>query len=263
MFRGFQLDLAPDDFGAYAGKGETIFEGLKNAVKPVLDRFILTNGDIDAEAMQEQWFPQKKMDIFISHAHADRELAMELAGFLNFELEVTCFIDSCIWEHAETLQKQLDRKYCKNEDGETYDYDLRNQSTAHVHMILNNALSQMIDNCECFLFLKTKNSTVESIIKKKTYSPWIFSEISISKMIKKKDPPRPILIEMIKSFSKLEGISEGKRAELKVEFGLKLNHLMPLNKPDLLQWKNSINSLQGPIVLHPLDALYKLKPITQ
>jgi len=263
MFRGFQLDLGDSDFSSYQEDGEAIFDGLKDEVKPVLDSFILTNGAIDADSMQDEWFPQKKMDIFISHAHADRDRAVALAGFLAYELNITSFIDSCIWGHAKNLLWRLDKKYCKDDDDEFFDYHRRNHSTAHVHMILNNALSQMIDNCECFFFLKTENSTVESIIKDKTNSPWIFSEISTSRMIEKKDPPRPILNEMTMLFSKGEDISERKRADLKMEFRLKLQHLMPLNTRDLLRWKEHINSLHEPRERHPLDKLYKLKPITR
>lgn len=42
----------------------------------------------------------------------------------------------------------------------TYDYNLRNYTTSHVHMMLATALTEMIDNTECIMFYNTPNSVL-------------------------------------------------------------------------------------------------------
>jgi hypothetical protein len=87
------------------------------------------------------------------------------------------------------LLKVIDRKYCRNDDNSAYNYDKRNYSTSHVHMMLNTALHKMIDRCELFLFLGTPNSvSVKNGIEnqKSLKSPWIYSELSFLKHVRKK-----------------------------------------------------------------------------
>jgi len=43
-------------------------------------------------------------------------------------------------------------------DGKIYDYELRNYTTSHVHMMLSTALTEMIDNTECIMFYNTSLS---------------------------------------------------------------------------------------------------------
>ena len=70
-------------------------------------------------------------------------------------------------------------------DGVSYDYDKRNYSSSHVHMMLSIALSRMIDNCETVFFLNSENSIClsEEIDKERTSSPWIYNELSMADII--------------------------------------------------------------------------------
>lgn len=78
----------------------------------------------------------------------------------------------------------LDEKYCKK-NGKTFDYDCRNGTTAHVHLMLNSALMEMMQSCLAFVFLHTKNSlqTDRKGVENWTYSSWIYSELCMSRMM--------------------------------------------------------------------------------
>ena len=127
-----------------------------------MERYLSPCGELKASEIEKDWFPEIKADVFWSHSHKDEKDVIALAGFLN-NLGLTTFIDSCVWGYADDLLKQIDDTYCiskKSSDDliDFYSYQKRNQSTTHVHMLLNGALMKMMDNTECLIFLDTPNS---------------------------------------------------------------------------------------------------------
>ena len=149
-------------------------------------------------------------------------MAIALAGWLYETFGLESFIDSCIWGYADDLLKKLDKEYCKT-TRQGYNYQSRNYSTSHVHMMLNMALMQMIDKTECLFFLNTPNSIDLSDIETRTLSPWIYSEIGISQMINKK--------------IRTKKFSDNLDESLKISYKLDLSHLANITDSDLLQWK--------------------------
>ena len=129
--------------------------------------------------MRRNGFQKLKQIFFLSHSHKDEKQIIALAGFLFSELGLRAFVDSCVWGYADKLLKEIDDKYCafeRNWDGtvELYDYQKRNQSTTHVHMILNGALMKMMDRTECLIFVDTPNSLqTKDISMRVTNSGWI------------------------------------------------------------------------------------------
>ena len=97
------------------------------------------------------------------------------------------------------MLEKLDQKYCvseTNEDGtvKTYLYKSRNVTTSHVHMILSHALTKMIDNAECFIYLNTSNSTThQDDTSIWTLSPWLFHELAMVEIIEEKSLSRLFL----------------------------------------------------------------------
>lgn len=69
-----------------------------------------------------------------------------------------------------------------------FDYDKRNYSTSHVHMMLSIALTSMIDACETVFLLNTPQSISleEDIKKEQTSSPWIYHELSTANVMRVK-----------------------------------------------------------------------------
>ena len=119
MYRGFNLSLERKFFKEenfkYLYLRKVGFKSLtcqKATIKGIINSFIDDDGFLDGSKMQANWFPQIKADVFISHSHKDRELALTLAGWLRETFGLTAFIDSCVWGYANDLLKMIDNKYC-------------------------------------------------------------------------------------------------------------------------------------------------------
>lgn len=241
MFVGFNAHITEQGvFSPYFKDfGQEEFDKQKNTVHSQLSSYVLDDGILDTARIEEDWFPSIDTDVFISHSHKDQELAMGLAGWLYNIFGITAFIDSCVWGYADDLLKIIDKNYCvskRKPDGsiDTYDYSMRNQSTAHVHIILNTALQKMIDKSECLMFLNTPNSMLidDVIAGTATASPWIYSELTFSRLCRKRklsEYRRHLAHDALHEY-----------AHLNVKYDVSLSHLVDLNDSDLLQiWKYS------------------------
>lgn len=257
MYRGFNLIVEEEiDFNlSYHRKGAEIYKILKKSVEPKLKEYTLPEGTIDGKKIMQDWFPEVKAHIFLSHSHKDFKNAMYIAGALYTEFKILTFIDSAVWGYSNQLLKIIDDKYCVSTGGETYDYNSRNYSTSHVHLMLSSALNKMIDNCEAVFFLNSNNSVTTKSITEKTNSPWIFSEINTSKIIRKRTPNR--LRELTKTFSSTISLNESQRSQLRIEYELELSHFTDLSYYGFNNWLNSFSSNPN----DALDELYDRYPI--
>ena len=149
------------------------------------------DGVIKAQMFSDDQFPIQKRHVFISHASKDADVAKVFAYILS-KFGVTCFIDSMIWNNISVLQSELDKRYCWLVKDKLFDYKKRNNSTAHVHTMLSSALFEMIDACECCVFIESHNSEIRlnDIGGTSTFSPWIFSEINFINKIRVNPPER-------------------------------------------------------------------------
>ena len=251
MFRGFNLTLKNNDVLYYYKHGTSLYESYKDVIINKISSFVDYDGSLNADKMKTNWFPKVKADIFLSHSHKDEKFAISLAGWFYHIFGLTTFIDSCIWGYADELLQMIDDKYCLNSNKETYNYKKRNYSTSHIHMMLSTALTMMIDKTECLIFLNTPNSiTPHKTITDKngTYSPWIYSEIAISQLIRKKslNEHRGILKKADALFSE---------SQLKIKYGIDLSHLYDINIDTLNQWKKKADTFNHD---YPLDILYDI-----
>ena len=257
MYRGFNLDLnwqsKHDD--QFFDSGNKFYRDNQATVQATLKNFASGDGTLDGLKMQSNWFPKVQTDLFISHSHKDRKRAIALAGWLNDIFGIKSFIDSCIWGYADDLLKLIDNKHCYKKESNTYDYNLRNCSTSHVHMMLSTALTMMIDNSECLFFLNTPNSITTSDIVSKTESPWIYAEIALTQMLRQ-NIPRRRLVQETKYFSKGGVINE----QLKVQYDLDLTHLTDIDIDTLIGWQKNHTKTNASAAL---DKLYDLEPINK
>ncbi|MVX37342.1 hypothetical protein GOQ24_16225, partial [Myroides sp. LoEW2-1] len=103
-------------------------------------------------------------------------------------------------------------------------------------MMLNTALMQMIDTCECIIFVNTPNSVKPNEVIAKIVSPWIYSEIGMTKLIRKKS----------KNEHRFKKLFENKNySELDVTFNLDTDHLIKLSINDLHDWKNNFTKFKS------------------
>jgi hypothetical protein len=249
MFGGFELDINGWDISPYKQQGLNVFDYFKPKVERVLNEYLKDNKSLDGDKLREDWFPEVDADVFISHSHKDKDLAICLAGWLNHHFKIKSFIDSMIWGYADNLLRAIDDNYCKNQETGNYNYQLRNYSTSHIHVMLSASLNKMIDKTECFFFINTPNSisTKQAIEDPKTFSPWIYSEIEISRLIKKRT-------------RKWHREYNGKllHESLTIEHSLDTDHLHKLNKNDFELWEKQLGpyKLMSMAINYPLDLLY-------
>lgn len=255
MFATFKMDLPRlIRTEEYYRKGLEIYNVQEQSVKPALEKYLSPSGELKASKIEKDWFPDFKADVFLSHSHKDEKDVIAFAGFLS-DLGLTAFIDSCVWGYAEELLKQIDNKYCvsqRNSDGSihSYIYENRNQSTAHVHMLLNGALMKMMDRTECVIFLETPNSLkAKDISTGTTNSGWIYSELLMSGCLQKKEPIRKSTnFSINKSFE---------HNALSVEYDADISHLIMLSITDIVNAEKASETLGVGV----LDQLYLAKKL--
>jgi len=258
MYRGYNICKTAIDslFRSVGYRDVADIDAFYANQKAVVERSInnifqrIENNVLDAEVIQNEWFPEISANVFISHSHNDLSLAKVFSGWLLGHYGISSFIDSCIWGYANDLLKIFDKKYCWDENDKYYSYEKRNFSTGHVHMMLMTALNKMIDKSECIIFLNTPNSNVGEGIKSKTLSPWIYGEIETSRLIEKRLPMR----KKIREYSQ-GGKILTESQNLQMKYPLNIGHFYTLSSEDLIKWNTYTYS-------SPQEALDKLYSIT-
>lgn len=275
MFSAYDLKIDSDFFDDtfctlknyknYKKIGENHLSSQLAPFKDKIQKLVLSD-TMNGSEIQKKCFPEVDADIFISHSHNDKNLANSLAGWLYEEFGLKVFIDSNVWEYSNNLLNKINDKYSNkqiNQNGEfLYDYRSCNYASQHVNIMLSTALQKMIDKVECIILLNTDNSiSVFDNHKKKlnqTYSPWIYSEILSTQIIRKK----PLFYyreyrndEIRAAF---ESSSENYFA-FQITYDVSLEHLVKLNGSDLQRWLEKYCLGFVEYYDYPLDALYSFK----
>lgn len=261
MYKGFNLQIDSHLFESnFLNNAKHIHEdiikqNLRNSriVHKRVDELLLDDGSISAKDIIDDWFKSQSYDIFLSHSHADKDLAMYLAVWLKYHLNLDTFIDSIVWGNFTDLAQELNRKYSRNLNKSTYDYDKAQNVFTHVNALLNTSLTNMIDDCECVFFLNTANSIAESDYKNSeiTLSPWIYHELLITKVVREK-LDRQVSVESKKSdIPVFDSITES----IKIKYNTEISHLFNLDNNSLIKWKTNYK-LGTLSQTHALDILY-------
>lgn len=251
MHKGFNLQLrSARDWLKWKPSGDALFDGGGQNFRDSVEAYV-ESGVIDGGKLQSHWFGQEKVDVFISHSHKDKELAIAIAGWLYEQFDLRAFVDSCVWGYANDLQRLLDNKYCRNPaPATTYAYDKRNRTTSHVHMMLSTALIDMIDRTECFMFLHTNESIINNDIQTTvkhatTTSPWIYAELAASRVIRQQPTGRPAVLRKAFESAAMDGVP--------IKHPAHLAHLHAIDDGCLKAWERSGKRRMG-----ALDKLYEL-----
>lgn len=269
MYSKFEVSVGNYCYGqmmnSHLSSGQSIFSECQSNVKSVLDKYILPTGALDGDMMKEEWFKSQKYDIFISHSHKDIDKVKAFSGWLYDNFGLKCFIDSCAWGYCDDLLRIIDNKYCWNKSMETYNYERRNYSTAHVHMMLSTALTEVMDFSECVMFFNTPNSVsiVDDLncIKngnnkhgkiKVSISPWIYHELAMSSYLKQTVPDR--LREQYVIFAEHSENRDQKKFDIQYQISKYLEGMNKLSDEGLRMWCKQYEEKKP---LHPLDVLYE------
>lgn len=205
MYKGFNLNVSDVDKNHYLQNNKsftTILQSNKAEIQKSLSAALLSDGSLDGNKLKEVWFPNiQEVDVFISHSHSDIEKAEALANWLYEKFKLRSFIDSHVWGYANNLLREIDDKYAYQKSLNTYNYQIRNITTSHVHMMLSAALTEMIDKTECLFFINTENAIeniqIDGQDEDRTSSPWIMSELATSNTIRKHLNRPEIIMESI------------------------------------------------------------------
>ncbi|WP_299059558.1 hypothetical protein [uncultured Polaribacter sp.] len=254
------LGLAMNDIDKSSGNSLTT--KYKNIVDSVLKEKFENNKYIDGSKIQSEWFPQVKCDIFLSHSHKDVKKAKQFAGWLKNKFGLEVFIDYNIWGNINDLLQNIDDTYCYDKLKGTYSYKKRNFTTSHVHMMLINALADMMDRTECLMFFETPNSidlkkmthSTESL----TESPWIYNELFLSKILQ--NIQRRKKNELVKSQESVRLYAD-LNENFNPKYNVDISHLIDLSNDDLKNWLFHYKDNKHQNKPHSLDVLYNLKNI--
>ena len=261
MFRAFRLKL--DDIrqivSSYKHCGKRQSLAMQKSLKPGLENYLDVKGVLNGQRIMDDWFGQVKSDVFISHSHRDDEDVHGLSGWLYQNFGLVSFIDADVWGYCDDLIKDMDQSY-SIKNGKL-DYSSVRESTAHVHVMLMSALTKMINQTECLIFLDSDQSISARDTVYKTRSPWIYNELLISSMIRPQNINRKsvrvqdsrILFEQ-RTFS---------ATEMKIDYPAVFKHMKGLSGIDLRNWVNCFNQYRGTTETSyhefPLDVLYWIK----
>ena len=249
MYRCFQLETQSVQECSYLGLACVEDALCRQTIRERITEKIIEGDVIDATSLQNDWFPEVKADIFISHSSLDKDKATIFSAWLRRTFGLTTFIDSDVWGYANNLLKQIDDHYCFNKDRNVYNYNLRNFSTSHVHAMLSNALIQMIDKTECLFFLNTPNSIkTENTVKNQTESPWLYLELMASQVLRRREPER---------WKQTKTASVLNQRFPTLRYNVDLSQLPVVTCGELASWQSNYEQLAN--TLHPLDALYYTK----
>ncbi|CCG41124.1 hypothetical protein [Magnetospirillum molischianum] len=254
MFRCYNLEIETSNnnfFNKWLDGEKVRANKNKASVKKNLDAFLNKSGTLQATKLINDWFPEIKSNVFISHSHKDHDLAMGFAGWLSEYFGLNSFIDSCVWGYGDELITILDNEYSKDTNGR-YEYEKIKRTTAHVHMMLSTALTKMINSCECVVFINTPSSITskESAEKGKTQSAWLYTEILMTSLIKPIEPARPRR-KAVGSFVEKAAVEK-----FDAEYDVNLKHMTNINIDGLNAWNRACGDLTGATTL---DDLYALK----
>lgn len=147
---------------------------------------------LKAEELRKAFFNSEKdeYNIFISYSYKDKEKALKLAGYIEKNTNKKVFCDCAEWGDYRELLKSIDDEFCKHSNGTSYDYDKRNNSTAHIHMLLASSLFQIMLGVETVIFLDSGNLVFKDDMSasyvEETQSPWIYFEYLLASHFQKR-----------------------------------------------------------------------------
>lgn len=253
MFAGFKLQIDEHYFNNSNLEFESLYNKEKAEIREGLEAYICGKGYINGTLLEESWFPKIDADIFISHSHQDESLAIKFGGWLWRNFKIKAFIDSCVWGHADKLMYNLNENLADKRiaNGETvYDYGKGNRNSSHVHMMLSSALTKMIDSTECLIFLNTPHALDynEYLDSNCTQSPWIYSELLLSNLVRKTEPDRLKKDKEYRNKFAFEHATEPVLIYKEPE-----NSLVEIDGRDLTEWVHNRDKRE-----HALDVLYEL-----
>jgi hypothetical protein len=132
MFLDLKIENVVETSSKWSSDDVAAYKARRDNVLIRLEAFML-DGDnlLDASKIQQRVFPERDIDVFISHSHTDEDQAIKVALSLE-DMGLKPFVDSCVWGHADELLQKIDDFCAKPPGWDSYSYELRNRTTTNV-----------------------------------------------------------------------------------------------------------------------------------
>ena len=202
MYKGFDLSLSRERFKKFLSHNEVEWATIlvreiaakrKNMmlVKDAAARGLFV---IDGDLAEETTFPIEPCHVFISHSHGDFDIALALRYALKRWCGLDAFVDSMIWENFRDLSTEMYQKIiaARRITDEEKKQKVWDRIVSHAHCMLTKSLVEMMDECECLIFLNTPNSIQITDGGDTTCSPWIHTELAMSHFLREKPDDRRV-----------------------------------------------------------------------
>lgn len=144
----------------------------------------------DTSTFSEMVFPTPRNMIFISHAHSEKDIANQIARYIEEKLTsikpVRCFIDSDYWGSVYRAMDILKSRHAlKSKPDDLYWCMPCTEISKNLFMILSMALQKAIRDSLMFLFVPPadQEETDTDLDTLTTSSPWIAQELLTSSLI--------------------------------------------------------------------------------
>lgn len=202
MYKGFDLALSRDRMQRFFECNhiawETMVEqgaaekgrSMSRIKEAAANGLFVIDGD-DAEGNN---FPIAPCHVFISHSHDDADVALAVRYALRRWCGLDVFVDSVIWENFKILSAEMYRKIltARKISSVAAKQKVWDQVVTHSHCMLTKSLVEMMDQCECLIFLNTPNSIQITDGGDSTCSPWIHTELEMSHFLREKTDDRRV-----------------------------------------------------------------------
>lgn len=193
----------------------------------------------------DNWFPRLGCHIFISHSHADKNIAIGMANALYSKFGIKSFIDSEFWGFVDKAIYNINDKHSRV-DGKSdlFEYEKCMRVASNFHLMLANALTDGIFYSDSCFFIKTDNSMSlpgdDSGVDEGTLSPWIFTEINYTSTVAiAAHPNRPK--ELLKarsgeiSIEGMEMMTESADSAIQIAYRPKTKHMKKVYENKIIQ----------------------------
>lgn len=206
----------------------------QSKLKADLAKYLMTtDGVIDGKTLKELWFPKGEYNIFLSHSCQDIAEARYLKYWFRTRCGLKSFIDADVWENAYELLHDIDNMF-KAQSSKSYDYNVRNRTTAHVYSMLTMALFEAIDEIECPILIESENSVaLDEGIKQGTLSPWIYEEVGFMGRLPHNIPERFLRERTFSVETELVMLNESVRDSVQMVHPLDTKGFKRIEKTDL------------------------------
>ncbi len=201
--------------------------------------------EIDYDDFVSNWFPETDAHVFISHSRQDKQKAIALANFLYKRCGIKSFIDSEVWGHLDDALLELNKEFNPIKGMEnTYQYEECNKLAGSLNLTLSSALTKMIDSADSLFFINTANTTSLGEDGFKTSSPWIFTEILLSSILRKEPHakrPEELILESA-AYDKAIVSTEVMKS-VRFKFPLGMRHMHKVNASMLEKLRERTNTV--------------------